>query len=75
MYGLSLVAESGDYSLVALHGFLIAVASRVAVHGLRALTECGILLKQRLNLHPMHWQVDSYPLCHQGSSVCLFNKW
>ena len=27
-------AESGDYSLVALHGFLIAVASLVAVHGL-----------------------------------------
>ena len=34
MYGLSLVAESGDYSVAARHGFLIALASLVAAHGL-----------------------------------------
>jgi len=33
-YGLSLAAESGDHSLAALHGLLIAGASPVAVHGL-----------------------------------------
>ena len=31
---LSLVAKSGDYSLVGLHRLLIAVASLVAEHGL-----------------------------------------
>ena len=32
--GLSLVVMSGDCSLAAVHGFLIAVASLVAEHGL-----------------------------------------
>ena len=32
--GLSLVAVSGGYSFVAVHGLLIAVASFVAEHGL-----------------------------------------
>ena len=32
--GLSLVAESGAYSLVAVHGLLTAAASLVAEHGL-----------------------------------------
>ena len=36
--GLSLVAESGGYSLVAVHRLLIAVASLVVVHGL---SNCG----------------------------------
>ena len=34
VYGLSLVAASRSYSAVAVHGFLIAVASLVAEHGL-----------------------------------------
>ena len=33
LLGLSLVAASGDYSLVAVHGLLIAVASPVLEHG------------------------------------------
>ena len=33
-HGLSLVMESGDYSLVAVHRLLIAVASLVVEHGL-----------------------------------------
>ena len=28
----------------------------------------GILPNQRLNLHLLHWQTDSLPLCHLGSS-------
>ena len=34
MLGLSLVAASRGYSLVAVHGFLTAVASFVVEHGL-----------------------------------------
>ena len=31
----------------------------------------GIFLTQGLNLHLLHWQVDSLPLCHLGSPICL----
>ena len=34
MHGLSLVAASRGYSLLRLHGLLLAVASLVAEHGL-----------------------------------------
>ena len=34
MHGLSLVADSGGYSLVAVQGLLVALASLVAKHGL-----------------------------------------
>ena len=34
--GLSLVAASRGYSLAAVHGLLIAVASLVAEHGIQA---------------------------------------
>ena len=30
---------------------------------------CGILLTERSNLCLLHWQVDSLPLSHQGSTV------
>ena len=33
---------------------------------------CGIFLDQGLNLCPLHWQVNSYPLCHQGSPLIRF---
>ena len=34
---------------------------------------CGIFLDQGSNLCPLHWQVDSQPLRHQGSpKVCIF---
>ena len=29
----------------------------------------GIFLAQGLNLCPMHWQVDSLPLSHQGRPI------
>ena len=40
--------------------------------GLVALcTACRILLNQRSNLCPLHWQADSYSLCNQGSPKLL----
>ena len=67
--GLSLVAVSGGYSLVAVLGLLIAVASLVVEHGLQNAgpvvvvhmfscpTSCGIFQDERLNR--LHWQVYS----------------
>ena len=44
-----------------------ARASVVVALGLSCSVACGILPDQGLNLCPLHWQADSYPLCHQGS--------
>ena len=41
----------------------------VVVHGLSYPAAHGIFLEQGSNLCPLHWQVDSYPLDHQGSPV------
>ena len=38
--------------------------SVVVTHGHSCLVACGIFLDQGLNLCPLHWQLDSYPLCH-----------
>ena len=35
-------------------------------HGLSCSVACGIFLDQELNPCPLHWQMDSYPLGHQG---------
>ena len=35
--------------------------------GIVAPWHVGIFLDQGLNVCPLHWQADSYPLCHQGS--------
>ena len=40
--------------------------------GLVAPVACGIFLDQGSNPCPLHWQADSYPLCHWGSSFCPF---
>ena len=42
-------------------------ASAVVEHGLSFSAACGILPDQGLNTCPLHWQVDSQPLSHQGS--------
>ena len=42
-------------------------ASIVVAHGLSYSTVCGIFPDPGPNLCPLHWQVDSYPLDHQGS--------
>ena len=49
-------------------------ASVVATCGLSCLDACGIFLDQGLNPCPLHWQVDSYPLYHQGRSLGPFCK-
>ena len=41
------------------------VDSVVGARGLSCPAACGILLDQRSNPCPLHWQVDSYPLDHQ----------
>ena len=69
--GLSLVVSRG-YSLAAVHGLLVAVASLVAEHGLQGMkasvlsahglscpVTCGIFLDQEWNPYPLHWQADS----------------
>ena len=53
-HGLSLVMESGDYSLVAVHRLLIAVASLVVEHVLWSIQGSvvaapGLYLEHRLN--------------------------
>ena len=42
--------------------------------GPRLLKACGIFLDQGLNPCPLHWQVDSHPLDHQGSPGNPFLK-
>ena len=82
--GISLVAESGGYSLVVVQGHLITMASLVAEQGywssgsvvmalgLSCSTTCGIFLDQRSNLSLLCWQADSLPLSHQGSLHFFF---
>ena len=40
--------------------------------GLVAPVACGIFLDQGSNPCPLHWQVDSYPLYHQGTLREIF---
>ena len=68
--GLSLVVMSRGYSLVAVHRFLLVVASLVAEHGLWALR------LQQL------WRLGLAALQHVGSSqtrdqthVCCISRW
>ena len=72
--------DERGYSLVVVHGSPIAVASFVVnpglqgtwvsvavVHGLCCPKACRIFPEQGLNPHPLHWQVDSRLLDHQGN--------
>ena len=45
--------------------------SVVVAHEFSCSLTCGIFLDQGLNPCPLHWQVDSYPLRHQGSLVII----
>ena len=45
---------------------LQSAGSVVVVHGLSCSAVCGIFLDQGSNPCPLHWQVDSQPLCYQG---------
>ena len=61
-------------SLVAEHGLQVPglqqlwhMGSVVVAHGLSCSVACGGLPGPGLKPMSLHWQVDSYPLCHQGS--------
>ena len=56
-------------SLVTKHTLQSTQASVFVAHKLSCPVECEIFLDQGSNLCSLHWQVDSYPLHHQGSSV------
>ena len=43
------------------------MGSVVVAHGLSCSAACGIFPDQGSNPCPLHWQVDSQPLRHQGS--------
>ena len=45
------------------------------VHRLSCSTACGIFLGQGLNPGPLHWQVDFYPLYHQGRPAGIIRCW
>ena len=77
--GLSRVAASGGHSSSRCAGpslsrllLLQSTGSRragsvVVAHGPSCSAACGILPDQGSNPCPLHWQVDSQPLRHQGS--------
>ena len=79
--GLSLVVGNRGYSSLQCVGFSLLwlllwqstgsrhTGSVVVVHGLSCSATCGIFPDQGSNPCPLHWQADSYPLCHQGSTT------
>ena len=64
-------SQCGDFSCCRAEA-LGSQASIAVVHGLSCSSACGIFPDQGLNPSPMHWQVSSYPLYHQGSSPPSF---
>ena len=40
----------------------------------KGLAACGIFPDQGSNSRPLHWQADSYPLCHQAIPKSLFHN-
>ena len=51
---------------------LQSMGSIVVAHGLSCPKARGIFPDWRFNLCPLHWQVDCYPLHHQGSPIFFF---
>ena len=51
---------------------LWSMGSVVVSHGLTWFIACGIFPDQGANPCPLYKQVDSYPLCHQGSPLAGF---
>ena len=78
--GLSLVAASGGHSSSQCAGLSLSrplllqstgsrrAGSAIVTHGPSCSAACGIFPDQGSNPCPLHWQADSQPLCHQGSS-------
>ena len=48
------------------------IGSAAVAHRLTCSLACGIFPDQGSTLCPLHWQLDSFPLCYQGSPSCLF---
>ena len=84
--GLSPVAASGGHSSSRCAGLSLSrplllqstgsrrAGSVVVAHGPSCSVACGIFPDQGSNPCPLHWQVDSQPLRHQGSPMILFNS-
>ena len=85
--GLSLVAASGGHSSSRCAGLSLSrplllrstgsrrAGSVIVAHGPSHSAACGILPDQGSNPCPLHWQVDSQPLCHQGSPAKFLQLW
>ena len=80
--------DSGDSSLAVVLELLVAVAFLIMEHRLKGMKAsvvgahrfscyevCGIFPNQASNLCPLHWQMDSLPLAHQGSPKLPILKW
>ena len=82
MFWFCWVSAMSGLSLVAVCGLLFVArvdssawwswhtGSVVSVHGLTCSAACGIFPDQGSS---PHWQVDSYPLCHQESLQLFLN--
>ena len=80
----SLVAASRGYSWLWCTGFsswwlplfqsmgFRYTGSVVVAHGCSCSEACGIFPDRGLSPCPLHWQVDSYSLYHQGSPIKTF---
>ena len=60
------VGALGCLGLVVTAGRLSSCGTRLTCHAAG-----GIFLDQRPDLCPLHWQVDSQPLDHQGNAKCI----
>ena len=81
---LSLLVVSSGYSSWQCAGFSLQwlllrwstgsryVSSGAGVHRLSCSMACEIVPDQGSNLCPLCWQMDSYPLHHQGSPKIVF---
>ena len=74
--------QASRASVVAIHRLGVVAhglqswGSVLKVQGLSCSVECGIFSDQESNPCLLHWQADSYPLYHQGSSrTSVFNKY
>ena len=79
VWAFSAYGEQGYFlvavvSLAVEHRLWGAWASVVGAHGLSCSVAHGIFLDQGSNPCPLHWQVDSYLLYHQGSPGPVFNN-
>ena len=78
---LSLVAVSGGYSSLRCPDFSLRWLLLLQSVGFRHLgfsncdaRACGLFPDQGLNLCPLHWQVGSQPLDHQGRPCLCINR-